>query len=154
MTNIELIFCKSNNILGAAIGLYTYGEWSHVAIMHAGIIVEASALHGVRVTTIENLKNGNSKVVGLTIECQSSDEGVQSIISAEVGKGYDWGFIFNAFFRINVWNDQNAWACSELGAYIVQKSGIKLFSESEKNITPTMLYTAVYPISKSSVVYK
>ena len=154
MSNLELIFCKSNKIMGSLIGLYTYGQWAHVAIKHSGTIVEASAMHGVRVTDIENLKKGNAKVVGIKLEAPCGDDELTAIISAEVGKGYDWGFIFNAFFRTKKWDDPKKWACSELGSYIVQKAGMQIFNEDEKIITPVMLYLASSPLKKQLIVYR
>lgn len=132
---MKLLLTAKNNIGSWFIRVFTWSRWSHIAIVVDGYVIEASALHGVCFTPLEQALNGTTDHAFIEVPCSNPDAVIQAALS-QADKPYDWGAIFGFGFRRD-WQDDKKWFCSELPAWAFEQAGCPVFrSEAMHRVLP------------------
>lgn len=138
---VYLAFSYNNfSIISWIVRILTWSNYSHVAIINPKTTwaIEADNREGVRYTLLSKFFS-KSKPEIRRIPCSCPEKVVSTVIS-QVGKKYDWGFIFGWMTR-RTWQKQDAWACSELVAWAFEHSGCPIITKSRvSRVTPEHLY--------------
>jgi cell wall-associated NlpC family hydrolase len=150
----KLIFSTKKWEIGSiAIRLFTWSQWSHVALMDGdNHVVEANAFHGVRRITLANFLASSTSHEIVEFSNADSDKVIRSAFT-QIGKGYDWLAIFGLFFKRN-WGQNSRWICSELIAWAFLDAGFPIFRSTRVHrITQEHLWM-LQPVNESPVVDK
>lgn len=117
------------------------GQWSHVAgILASGEhVVEATALHGVTHTPLEDVIRRSSEWAIVDREVQDKEAGDRWALST-VGGNYDWlGAVGTPWGRS--WQSPDRWFCSEHNEYWQEKSGLFRFvRDTGRGVGPNISY--------------
>jgi len=154
----DLLLCTSNNssvnkIFGWFIRLFTKGNYAHVAMMidDYNTIIEAVS------PKVQQTLNYWEKYHIYRVDC--SEYQIDMAINyarKQIGEWYDWraviylAWLYITFQRskINDWNNENRWFCSELICTSFREAGIVLVPQkADANVTPQ-------DISESKLVTK
>jgi len=140
---VKLYFCKSNDIGGFLIRLFTFSRWNHVAIGFNGTVYEAVSGAGVRKIPESHFRWPEMEVV--EIDAPNPLAAV-NFLEQQVGKPYDWMALVALPFGRN-WQSPFKWFCSELVAKAVVMTGQPNFFIKKHRIFPSHLW-AVAPFLK------
>jgi hypothetical protein len=138
---MKVHFCKSNNLGGFIIRLFTFSRWNHVALEIDGIVWEATARRGVAPLYADRYEEYWDNVETIEI----SDTGkynARDFLRCQFDKKYDWMAIFALPFRTD-WQKEDRWFCSELVAAALLRGGHKSFRKENHRITPDNLWVAL-----------
>lgn len=117
------------------------GQWSHVAGILAGgqHVVEATALHGVTLTPLEDVIRRSSEWVIVDREVQDKVSGDYWALTT-VGGNYDWlGAVGTPWGR--GWQSSNRWFCSEHNEMWQEQAGLRRFvRDTHRGIGPNISY--------------
>jgi uncharacterized protein YycO len=134
---MKILFFRSNTLLSWLIRLLTWSEWSHVALVMDGQVVEA-VWPRVRQVPMEVAQRGYV-VAEVEIPCHDPATAWAWVVAQE-GKPYDWSALPGFLLHRN-WENENRWFCSELAAKAFQEGGTPLFrSDCVSRVTPQMLW--------------
>ena len=105
--------------------LATWCKWSHVVlVLSTGEVIDASPLYGVKIRrqTKKNEELGIwwSKTYDLTktyTEKERNEMYVKAL--SQVGKSYDWSWIFGYAFNKRNWQDDEDWVCFEFVSWVM-----------------------------------
>lgn len=139
MKTIKLFYADNPGITSKLIRLFTWSEWSHVAIVDGDVIIEATGGKGVIATPLLQAQQ-DAKLWRLEeYPCLDADA-IIAAARSQIGKPYDRTAILGILFSRD-WQEDDSWFCSELVAYSFQKGGRKLFRRDTLNrITPEHLW--------------
>lgn len=133
----KLIFCKSNDIGGFLIRLFTLSKWNHVAIQVGDYVYESLYPQGVVKTHIDNYKPWDEQeAVDISIEDSLK---LYEFLQAQLGKSYDKKAIIAFPFRAS-WHNAEQWFCSELVAEALLLFSSYKIDEKSSRVTPGDLY--------------
>jgi uncharacterized protein YycO len=140
MTEIKLVFSKSDSIWSKIIRFATFSKWSHVEyITPDGNFISAEIGKGVYVEH-EDRNPTWTKYEIVTVECSDLQaEQFFKWINKQVGKKYDFVGIFGLWFGRR-WQDEDSWFCSELIVAGLVKFKIVETAGQPHRITPQMMY--------------
>jgi len=96
---------------------FSHARYTHVALISpdGSEVIEASGMgqpKGVRAMSMEVWASKHPGFVLRKIEHPFPDT-VWQIATGQLGKGYDWNYLWGWLFRRN-WQDPEKWVCSEL----------------------------------------
>jgi uncharacterized protein YycO len=117
------------------------GQWSHTAgILSSGEhVVEATALHGVTLTPLEDVIRRSSEfhIVDRAVPDKAAGD---TWALSTVGCGYDWrGAVGVPWGRR--WQDEGRWFCSEHAEVWQQQAGLHRFvRDTHRGIGPNISY--------------
>ncbi|OJT01241.1 hypothetical protein [Marinobacter nauticus] len=133
---MRLHFCRSNDIGGLLIRLFTFSNWNHVAIEFNGTVYEAMTGSGVRKVPASHFRWDEMEVVNVAVP-----EPLQAVafLESQLGKKYDWMALVALPFR-TTWQSPHRWFCSELVAKALAVGGVRAFSVEKYRITPRDLW--------------
>lgn len=135
---IRIHFCKSNDVGGWLIRLFTWSRWNHVAIEIRGVVFEALTGGGVRAVPAKGYGDGWAASHSIEIH-PGQPSTLGDWLRGQVGKKYDWAALFSWPFRSR-WQKANRWFCSELVAQALYLSGVLEVSEAAHRVTPEDLW--------------
>lgn len=140
---VAVIFTRRRAIGSLLLRTFLWSAYSHCALIdrERGTIIEAAAPRGVRERPLADLLATASHWV--SIEIPGDERAACDALRTQIGKGYDWGFLFGFLFRRN-WQDANRWGCSEAVAWAVEQSGRRLFRAGAHRITPRDLQLPIF----------
>lgn len=143
MNTITLLFAHDKgDRISRLMAWFSRADWTHVALLGNNEVIEASGigLPGVRVVPLAVWLNDHPGAVAREIPHPHPDL-VREYMLSQLGKDYDWRWLFGWLFRLRDWQDDEEWVCSELIAWAAEKSGKPLFSPGSRwRVTPQMLY--------------
>jgi uncharacterized protein YycO len=135
---MKLLFCTSKLPVSVAIRVFTWSDWSHVAIIDGDEIIEA-VWPKVRVSKLEEAKNKYKSWVIAEVKTRNDAEIIKAARS-QVGKPYDIGAIFGFVARRD-WEKTDKWFCSELVAWAFARGNEPLFRPSTfSRVTPQHIW--------------
>lgn len=139
MGTIRLLFSTTGHPMSAAIRIGTWSDWSHVAIIDGGDVIEAAALAGVRRGPVVHAIDRARHSVIVELPCRDP-QAVIAAAASQIGKPYDYTAILGLGLRRD-WQEDDAWFCSELVAWAFQHAGVPLFrAECLRRVTPQHLW--------------
>src|SRR5690554_5088721 len=103
---MTLYFCRSNDIGGWLIRLFTWSKWNHVAVEVGGQVYESMTGSGVRRTPADQY--------GGWAEIETKEVPVTDSLAAyrflhdQLGKPYDWAALLWFPFRVS-WQSPHKW---------------------------------------------
>lgn len=145
----DMIFYKSNTLMGKIIGRLTKSEYSHVA-MYVGDnkIVEADRFIKSRITDFVVEDKKLVKIMRYKHQL-TNEQRTEILVNLDnvVGLTYDYLTIFYLFLKLafsvdttNTVNDLNKFICSELVDYVYYTVGVDLVPDVETHsVTPADL---------------
>lgn len=134
VADMKLLFKNENTFMSAATRFFTFGRWSHVAVMDGAEIIEA-VTSGVRVNTWDNVIDEASDYSIVNFPLADETAFIKAVRS-QVGKPYDTTAVLGMVLRRN-WQDEDKWFCSELPAWAAEKTGQPFFrSDAMHRVTP------------------
>jgi uncharacterized protein YycO len=135
---MKLFFCTNDLPAAVAIRVFTWSDWSHVAIVDGDEIIEA-VWPRVRVSKLEEAKNKYESWVIAEVKTRNDAEIIKAVRS-QVGKPYDIGAIFGFVARRN-WEKTDKWFCSELVAWAFSQANEPLFRPGTfSRVTPQHIW--------------
>lgn len=135
---MKLFFCTNDLPAAVAIRVFTWSDWSHVAIIDGDEIIEA-VWPRVRVSKLEEAKNKYESWVIAEVKTRNDAEIIKAVRS-QVGKPYDIGAIFGFVARRN-WEKTDKWFCSELVAWAFSQANEPLFRPGTfSRVTPQHIW--------------
>lgn len=152
MSHIVLGFHHaSDDWISRVMAWFTHGRYTHVALVstEGDEVIEASGMgnpKGVRMMHIDVWKGRHPGCELRKIEHPYAWK-VWEHAKSQVGKPYDWGFVWGWVFRAK-WQHSNRWTCNELIAWACAQAGHPLFPpEAEPDwLTPQHLYLISQPL--------
>jgi len=144
MSHIVLGFSRSNTLVGRSIEWFTRGHWSHCMLLHPDMnrkYIEASGMakpSGVFVREIDSyLARGEWDFRTIP---HPDPIGVWNAAYSQVGKPYDWHYLFGWLLR-RKWQNSNRWVCHELIAWAAEQAGHPIIDMNDSHwLTPQHLY--------------
>ena len=138
---LYLAFSYNNkSIISWLVKVFTWSKYSHVALVDPKTTwaIEADNTHGVQYRLLSSFFKFSPPEIRRIRH--KNPEGVIAAAKSQIGKRYDYGFVFGWFFR-RKWQDQEKWACSELIAWAAEKAGQPIFVHERMNrIVPEHLF--------------
>lgn len=139
---MKIHFCKSNDIGGFLIRLFTFSRWNHVAIEIDGVVFEAVTGDGVQAVRAETFAGRWAKTEAVTVRADNPAE-AKRFLSRQLGKPYDWLAIVALPFRES-WQHPDKWFCSELATQALRLGGATLPGRIPSGrVTPRDLWMAL-----------
>ncbi len=139
MAHVTLIFARSRSPISWAIRVFTWSRWSHVAVAHAGMVIESQAPRGVQVGTEIAMRGRYSETATVAFDHPDPDALIGAMRS-QLGKPYDYRAIVGFLVRRD-WTSPRHWFCSELIAWAFAQTGRPLFRPGElARVTPEHLW--------------
>lgn len=133
----------------------THGGPTHVAMVSpdGAWVIEASSMgrpKGVRVVAFTTWATRHPGYELCTIP-HKDPQGVWARACTQVGKRYDWGWIWGWVFRLRSLQDQDRWVCSELIDWACEAEGDPIFLINMRwHISPRVLRAVATPIRVTS----
>lgn len=108
-----IIFAKNNGIPSLLIRLVTWSRWHHCGALtkDGKYVIEATALHGVVKTPINDFLKRYTKTSMVEIVCNK--EQAERFLNDQIGKRYDFKSVIAILVRAKKKPD-NYWYCFEL----------------------------------------
>ena len=139
MERVTLIFARSRSPISWAIRVFTWSRWSHVAVVHAGMVIESQAPRGVQFDTEVSMRSRYSETAAVAFEHPDPGALIDALRS-QLGKPYDYRAIVGFLVRRD-WTSTRRWFCSELIAWAFAQTGRPLFRDRElARVTPEHLW--------------
>jgi hypothetical protein len=140
MQTVRLLFSTTRQPFSALIRAATWSRWSHVSIIDDdAMVIEASALHGVRRIPLHQALSAASDCNVVSVACADSDS-ILAAVESQIGRPYDWSGIASLELHRD-WQDDSKWFCSELIAWAFELTGQPLFrAECMRRVTPQHLW--------------
>jgi uncharacterized protein YycO len=145
---IQVLQYRGVSWLSKAIKLFTWGDYSHTALLNTetGEIIEAWHPGGVRLVTLEKHQHTPGTVVDVyDILPTLNHPALWEDLKAEIGRGYDFGGIFGFMARVHS-EKEVKWFCSELAARKLARAGVLMLNAPSWKISPSLL--AYSPLMK------
>ncbi|MCU1718681.1 YiiX/YebB-like N1pC/P60 family cysteine hydrolase [Pseudomonas sp. 5P_3.1_Bac2] len=137
--SVRLLFSTSRYPFSLLIRASTWSRWSHVALVDADRVIEATALAGVRETTLAHAIARASDYCLVDLPAADAPA-VIAAARSQLGKPYDWSAIAGLGLHRD-WQDDDAWFCSELVAWAAHQGGARwLRPEALRRATPQHLW--------------
>ena len=149
MTWITVGFSHDNkDWISRLIAWLIHGRWSHVVLVSpdGSEYIEASGIGkpGVRTKPLELFLAKDNRTLR-RIYHPHPDQ-VWQIASTQLGKGYDWSFLWGWLFRLNM-QDKQKWTCNELIAWAAAEAGHPLLVMDDSHyLTPDHLFLISQPM--------
>lgn len=116
MSHIVLAFSHDpTDWISNVMAFFTYGKWTHVAIVNGDQVIESSAIgnpKGVRMVSLSDFMEKHPGTILRAMPAQDPDA-IWRFCESKIGEGYDWLWVFSYAFRLKLEN-RNKWTCSEL----------------------------------------
>ena len=119
MKTVKVIFGRNNLPFSWIIRLFTWSRWSHCGVIDStGVnVIEATAKHGVAVSTLSGFKHRYKKHAIVELPVLNGVD-AHSLLRQEIGKSYDWLAIISLVVKRD-WEQPDKWFCSELIAHAI-----------------------------------
>lgn len=133
---IRFMFTNSKFSFSPIIRVFTWSEFSHMAIIIDDETVLHSDLNGVRLEKIKSLQERSTSWMIAEYECERPHDLI-NVCMTQIGKPYDYLAWIGILFRHINLKDNSKWVCSELPEYGAWLSGQSFFyREFNHRITP------------------
>lgn len=142
MATVRVIFSRRHHISSLALRAFLWSPWSHCGIIDGDEVIEAAIGKGVVITPLSVFKSQASRWEVLDIPA-SDPAAVIAWARNQAGRKYDLAGVIGIAFR-RVWQNADAWFCSELVAAAFHQAGTSLFRSDAWRITPRDLYIRTY----------
>lgn len=148
MTHIKVLFSHDKgDWISRLMAWFTYAKYTHVALVNDDRVIEASSMRyprGVREVTYEEFMFYHP---GAVVRCiaHGNPDMAWRIAEAQVGKDYDWNWLWGRFLRRPTMQDPDKFSCSELIAYACQEAGYPILTAAPWHVTPNDLYMVSTP---------
>lgn len=145
---IQVLQYRGTSFISKAIKLFTWGVYSHTAILNVktGEIVEAWQGEGVRKVSLEQHRHtSGTKVDVFTLVGDADHQGIWEGMLARVGRGYDYRGIFG-FLSHSAAQDKTKDFCSEAAFTEIEKNGCRLLNIESYKVSPSLI--AISPLLK------
>lgn len=151
---IKLLFSATNSIFSRAVRFATWSgfshvdfivpdgqgflinEWGYPTTIPKGSVLGSTVTKGVRSCSIKDVVENCTKYA--IAEIDAPDVAIEYALS-QYGKKYDYMAILGYPARANI-ESQNRWFCSELVYWALARSGVELYNEDVKFVTPRDIY--------------
>lgn len=110
---MRVVLSRSPTLPSYAIRLHNWSHWHHGGVVVNDDVYEARAKEGVIKTPLKEYLARYSTNKFIEIPHKGD---YQERLRNQLGKGYDWGAIFQFIFRQD-WDNEDKWFCFELIAY-------------------------------------
>lgn len=141
MPALDTFFCRAKNPGSLLIRGVTWSTWSHCGLVLPGErVIDATAFHGVRERPLADVRAAASEIAFRNIEV-SDLAAAHGFARGQVGKPYDWTWAAGIGLH-REWDEDDAWACSELLEAIVQAGGRNRWANQPNRITPQLAWMA------------
>lgn len=120
MKYVTLAFTHDkNNLISNIISWFTFGEYTHVALVNGDSVIEATGKgnpNGILLHSLEDFTKKHKEVTFRKIQ-HSSPEDVWNRASSQLGKKYNWWWMLGYLLHYNNLSNNTVWSCSELIAW-------------------------------------
>lgn len=128
----------------------SFARWTHVAIVSPdrASVIEASGYgrpRGVRLVPLGDWVRKHPDCVFRRIWHPAPDK-MWEVCHSQLGKGYDWWWLFGWVVRNRHIQAQSKWVCSELITWACSQAGRTIFGGDTWRVTPQMLYDVSEPV--------
>lgn len=135
---MRLVFCTSQRVGSRLIRAFTWSDWSHVALVDGGEVIEA-VWPEVRAAPLNELLANHAAHAFVDMRCAAPGEVIRAARS-QVGKPYDVTALIGMLARRD-WQEESGWFCSELVAWAFEQAGTPLFRRNAiHRVTPQHLW--------------
>lgn len=135
---MKVLLCTSNLPGAAIIRWLTGSQWSHCALVHGELAIEA-AWPRVRKVPVETIMRQHTKSIVIDIPCKDDTAALYAALS-QVGKPYDLTALIG-WLSGRDWQETDSWFCSELVAWAFEQAGSPLFRDGTMSrVTPQNLW--------------
>jgi hypothetical protein len=143
---VRVIFARRHHLGSALLRTALWSPWSHVGIISNGYVIHAAAGQKVAPMPLDEFKAHASEWAIVEFPADPL-----ALLAAhdQIGTPYDMQGVIGLGLHRR-WQDADAWFCSELVAYALEKGGLKLFRADAWRITPQHLWMLNYPIVESA----
>ena len=144
MSHVVLAFAHNpDDWISSVMAFFTYGKWTHVAIVKGEHVIEATAVGkpaGVREVTLRYFIQAHPRYHLRAVPCADPDK-VWAFCESQLGKKYDWLWVLSWPFRLRR-GHPNRWSCSELICAAFQHAGEPLLAGDDgcHSVTPRDFY--------------
>lgn len=143
---IQVLQYRGTSFVSRAIKLFTWGCYSHTAILNTetGEIVEAWQGEGVRKVSLDFHKHTpGTRVDVFNLMGAANHQGIWDGMLARVGRGYDYRGIFG-FLSHSAAQDNKKDFCSEAAFTEIERNGCRLLNIESYKVSPSLL--AISPL--------
>lgn len=151
---VRLAFFKQDTLIGRLIRFFTWGKYSHVAlILEDGRVIDSYPRLGVSIRSVD-LSDADIYYIDLPGNIKRK---ILADIKAQIGKKYDYRGVIGFLSRSKA-EDPNRWFCSELIFEIFRRNGVVLLNAPSYKVSPTLLsyspllkrcLNAIYDLTKT-----
>lgn len=133
---MTLLFTRRRHLGSWLIRMVTWSDYSHVDIvLGGGMLIGATAPHGVRLSRLEDRLSKASKAVMMDISRDLTNP-VFDFLFSQMAKPYDWLGVLGIGLHRN-WQEDTRWSCAELAAKTLSVAGHNPFDDKfQHRITP------------------
>lgn len=118
MSACIVAFCTDkSDWISTLIRWATWDKFSHCALVSPDKSAVIEATHGQPVREVAFDEFMERDGVELRLIPHHDPDDVWARAKSQVGKPYDWAYIYGWLFRQKSWQDLDAWACAELIAW-------------------------------------
>lgn len=119
----------------------TRGQWSHVALVRGGFVIESSGVGQPKGVRMVSLKEWRIRYPHMEIRVvhHPTPDRVWDIACDHLGAGYDWSWLFGWLLNRPI-GDREKWTCAELIVHSAAKAGHRIIPMSQDLVTPRDLY--------------
>lgn len=152
MSELQLLFFRGKSPVSQAIKLFTWGEYSHVAVLNKskGRIIEAWTPGVTNNSLAEHGHRPGTEVDIFDIN-QYYGPKTWDTFEQEVGKNYDYLGIFGFLTRARSQRDDR-WFCSEMVFSVLARNRCLLLNCPAYKVDPTLLSYSPYLKQVDSIV--
>ena len=132
---MKIIFATDNKPWSVFIRWFTWSRYSHVALVNRKNVIEATLLHGVKITSLDEFLTKYKKNILICDVPKANVKKVWAFAVQQLNKSYDLKAIFGLVLR-RKWTDDKKWFCSELVTVALYNGGATIIRKDAYRVTP------------------
>lgn len=138
---MKIVMSRKHTVYSMLVRFGTWSPWSHSGVAFVDsdgvekLIESHAGAGGVRVIPLADALKTYSKHEVIEVQVPDEAAGIAYGLS-QVGKKYDWGWIWGYFVRERGWASDEKWVCSELTEAMIGAAGRLRFRLDATRITP------------------
>lgn len=136
---VEVIFVRSETLIGKIIRLFTGSYWNHCCIRDGDMVIECQMIKGVVLTPYKDIQGEKaSRLVDV------DPESVIQAARSQLGKGYDYWQVIGLGI-LQAWDDDERWSCADHVRWsFLVGAELELTSNSIWGLTPGAVFDSPY----------